>query len=123
MADSKTPGDKLTVSSTKTLTLKRSGVEQGVVRQSFSHGRTKPVVVEKRPKRRMPGEGPVPQESRSAEAPAKLATAARAPAAATAAPAAAKPAAPRNPGGVLLRTLTEEERSKRDGALADSRLR
>ena len=43
----KTTGEKLSVSSTKTLTLKRSGVEQGVVRQSFSHGRSKAVVVEK----------------------------------------------------------------------------
>ena len=42
---------------TKTLTLKRTGVEQGVVRQSFSHGRSKAVVVEK-VKRRIasPGE-------------------------------------------------------------------
>src|SRR3954469_20054963 len=47
MSETKIPGEKtLSVSSTKTLTLKR-GVEQGVVRQSFSHGRTKPVVVEK----------------------------------------------------------------------------
>ena len=40
----KNSGDKLSVSSTKTLTLKRGGVEQGVVRQSFSHGRSKAVV-------------------------------------------------------------------------------
>src|SRR5581483_12134496 len=83
MAETKNPGDKLTVSPTKTLTLKRGGVEQGVVRQSFSHGRTKQVVVEKKPKRRLPGEGG-PQEVRTAEAPpAKVAaTTARAPAAA-----------------------------------------
>src|ERR1700692_928313 len=44
----KNPGDKtLSVTPTKTLTLKPRGVEQGVVRQSFSHGRTKAVVVEK----------------------------------------------------------------------------
>src|SRR5206468_6324984 len=43
----KTGEKKLSVSSTKTLTLKGRGVEQGVVRQSFSHGRTKAVVVEK----------------------------------------------------------------------------
>src|SRR5262252_10455462 len=43
-----TGGDKkLSVTPTKTLTLKPRGVEQGVVRQSFSHGRTKAVVVEK----------------------------------------------------------------------------
>ena len=43
----KNTGEKLSVSSAKTLTLKRGGVEQGVVRQSFSHGRSKAVVVEK----------------------------------------------------------------------------
>ena len=87
MAETKHPGDKLTVSPTKTLTLKRGGVEQGVVRQSFSHGRTKQVVVEKRPKRRLPGESPAPQEVRPAEAPAaKTATTRAAAAAARAAP-------------------------------------
>src|SRR5919204_5570856 len=57
MTETKHPGEKtLSVSSTKTLTLKR-GIEQGVVRQSFSHGRSKAVVVEK-VKRRIsaPGE-------------------------------------------------------------------
>src|SRR5438067_12295040 len=43
----KTGEKKLSVAPTKTLTLKGRGVEQGVVRQSFSHGRTKAVVVEK----------------------------------------------------------------------------
>src|SRR6185437_10010033 len=52
MVDTKNPGDKtLSVSPSKTLTLKPR-VEQGTVRQSFSHGRTKQVVVEKRGKRR-----------------------------------------------------------------------
>lgn len=47
MTDTKNPNDKtLSVTPSKTLTLKRP-VEQGVVRQSFSHGRTKAVVVEK----------------------------------------------------------------------------
>src|SRR3984893_2370113 len=60
----KSPGDKtLSVTPTKTLTLKPRGVEQGVVRQSFSHGRTKAVVVEKM-KRRIGGptraEAPAP---------------------------------------------------------------
>ena len=61
MTETKNPGEKLTVTPTKTLTLKRS-VEQGVVRQSFSHGRTKAVVVEK-VKRRVvaPGEAKVPE--------------------------------------------------------------
>src|ERR1700694_3475157 len=43
----KTSEKKLSVAATKTLTLKGRGVEQGVVRQSFSHGRSKAVVVEK----------------------------------------------------------------------------
>ena len=50
MTDDKTPGnapgsDKTISLSTKTLSLKRP-VEQGMVRQSFSHGRSKAVVVE-----------------------------------------------------------------------------
>ena len=57
----KNTGEKLSVSSTKTLTLKRGGVEQGVVRQSFSHGRSKAVVVEK-VKRRVAGPGDVKPE-------------------------------------------------------------
>src|ERR1700687_2148048 len=43
----KTSEKKLSVAATKTLTLKGRGVEQGVVRQSFSHGRSKAVGVEK----------------------------------------------------------------------------
>ena len=46
MSETKTPGDKKLSVSGKTLSLKR-GVEQGTVRQSFSHGRSKQVVVEK----------------------------------------------------------------------------
>src|SRR5213078_912487 len=46
MSETKTPADKKLSVGGKTLTLKR-GVEQGVVRQSFSHGRSKQVVVEK----------------------------------------------------------------------------
>ncbi len=44
MSENNSTGDK-TLSVTKTLSLKRP-VEQGVVKQSFSHGRTKSVVVE-----------------------------------------------------------------------------
>ncbi|RST86121.1 translation initiation factor IF-2 [Aquibium carbonis] len=58
MTDTKSGDDKtLTVSTKKTLTLKRPGVEQGTVRQNFSHGRTKSVVVEtKKRKFSAPGE-------------------------------------------------------------------
>ena len=53
--DTKSPGEKLSVTSKTTLTLKPRA-ETGVVRQSFSHGRSKAVVVEKVRSRR-PGEG------------------------------------------------------------------
>src|SRR6266404_7365636 len=64
----KTGEKKLSVSPSKTLTLKGRGVEQGVVRQSFSHGRTKAVVVEK-VKSRVPTRGKA--EAASPAAPAK----------------------------------------------------
>jgi translation initiation factor IF-2 len=58
MTDTKSGDDNtLSVNPKKTLTLKRPGVEQGTVRQNFSHGRTKSVVVEtKKRKFSMPGE-------------------------------------------------------------------
>ncbi|WP_044414617.1 translation initiation factor IF-2 associated domain-containing protein, partial [Rhodopseudomonas palustris] len=74
MVDTKTPGDKTLSVPTKTLTLKPR-VEQGVVRQSFSHGRTKQVVVEKRGKRRIGGDGP--NEAQPAPTPAPAAVAPR----------------------------------------------
>ena len=57
MSDTKTDDDKtLSVNTKKTLTLKRPGVEQSTVRQNFSHGRTKSVVVETKRKFVKPGE-------------------------------------------------------------------
>src|SRR6202521_4434011 len=124
MTETKNPGEKtLSVNPTKTLTLKR-GVEQGVVRQSFSHGRSKAVVVEK-VKRRMS----VPGEAKAAEpigaverAPARQPKAAAASPAAVQSPALSPAAAPK-PSGVVLRTLTDEERNARAHALADARVR
>src|SRR5215470_11227043 len=116
----KNSGEKLSVTPTKTLTLKRGSVEQGVVRQSFSHGRSKAVVVEK-VKRRIPGPGEAKPEAPAADrgaAPKR----AGAPLKAAAAPAAA-PAVPPKASGVVLRTLTEDERNARAHALADARLR
>src|SRR6195256_2570453 len=66
MVDTKTPGDKTLSVPTKTLTLKPR-VEQGTVRQSFSHGRTKQVVVEKRGKRRIGGDAPASEPSHAPE--------------------------------------------------------
>jgi translation initiation factor IF-2 len=118
MVDTKTPGDKTLSVPTKTLTLKPR-VETGTVRQSFSHGRTKQVVVEKRGKRRLPGETPAPEAH--APEPASAKAAAPAPAPTTRAAPAAAP--PRSNSGVVLRTLTEDERTARASALADAKLR
>ncbi len=73
-----------------------------------------------------PGEGKqetVAPVERSAAAPKRAVPTARAPTAAPAAPTAAPASAPAKPSGVVLRTLTEEERSARAHALADARLR
>ena len=118
MVDTKTPGDKTLSVPTKTLSLKPR-VETGTVRQSFSHGRTKQVVVEKRGKRRVGGDGPAPEPHASEPVVAKAKAATPAPVARPAAP----PAAPRNNSGVVLRTLTEDERSARASALADAKIR
>src|SRR6185437_3764937 len=113
MVDTKNPGDKtLSVSPSKTLTLKPR-VEQGTVRQSFSHGRTKQVVVEKRGKRRIGSDAPAAEPAGIAE-PAPRAPAAKAPPARP-----ATSATPRAGSGVVLRTLTEDERSARASALAE----
>jgi translation initiation factor IF-2 len=120
MVDTKSPGDKTLSVPTKTLTLKPR-VETGTVRQSFSHGRSKQVVVEKRGKRRVGGDGPA-----ETHAPEPVARTAPPPAAPAKAPLGrpATPATPRNAGsGVVLRTLTEDERSARASALADARTR
>ncbi|HYS48007.1 MAG TPA: translation initiation factor IF-2 [Xanthobacteraceae bacterium] len=121
MTETKNPGEKtLSVAATKTLTLKR-GVEQGVVRQSFSHGRTKAVVVEK-VKRRAVG----PAEAKALEHAAEAVPSARRRAgkAAVAAPAApSAPATPLKPSGVVLRALSDEELNRRAHALDDARLR
>ena len=60
MSDTKSGDDKtLSVNVKKTLSLKPAGVTQGTVRQNFSHGRTKQVVVEtKKRKFPLPGEKP-----------------------------------------------------------------
>jgi translation initiation factor IF-2 len=112
---------KLSVTPSKTLSLKGRGVEQGVVRQSFSHGRTKAVVVEK-VKSRIP--------TRAKADAAKPATAGKRPAAPKAATApptmttqTTPPPAAKPTGGMVLRSLTDEEQKARVHALNDARLR
>jgi translation initiation factor IF-2 len=124
MNDTKTPGDKTLHVSPKTLSLKRP-VEQGMVRQSFSHGRSKAVVVET-VKRRVVGPG-AGKDEKAAASPAPAApavSAAPAPAPSRAASGTARPSGPASArSGVVLRTLSDQERDARLHALADSRRR
>src|SRR5690349_18738889 len=111
MSETKTPGDKKIGVSKLTL---KPRTETGTVRQSFSHGRSKQVVVEVKKRRTgeaKPEAAPAVEVKKPAVAKAKPAT--------TPAPS----AAPAPKSGVVLRTLTEEERNARAHALADSRVR
>src|ERR1700724_488033 len=114
----KTPGEKKLSVPAKTLTLKPR-VETGTVKQSFSHGRTKQVVVEKRGKRRVGGDAPASETHHAPEPVVAKSAPPKAPLAGPAAP----PPPPRNISGVVLRTLTEDERTARASALADAKLR
>ncbi len=121
MSESENSDKTLTVAPSKTLHLKQRPAEQGMVRQSFSHGRSKVVVVEK-VKRRAPGHGEPAAKTPAppAGAPAPAAPSAPPPKAQAARPA---PAAPRSSSGVVLRALTDEEREARARALVDARSR
>jgi translation initiation factor IF-2 len=113
MSDTTTPGDKtLSVTPPKTLSLKRP-VEQSTVRQSFSHGRSKQVVVEV--KRRVSGHEPAPAPVARAPQPPQAPTPPR-PQAPQPAPQANRPAS-----GMLLRTLSDDEKDARQRALSDAR--
>src|SRR5579871_6339098 len=117
MVDNNTPGDKKLSVPSKTLTLKPR-VETGTVRQSFPHGRSKQVVVEKRGKRRV---GPDTQVTEAQHAPEPIVAKAPSSGRPAASPQPAQPQ--RNTSGVVLRTLTEDEHAARVSALADARLR
>src|SRR6185312_10638649 len=125
MSDTKSGDDKtLSVTPKKTLTLKRPGVEQGTVRQSFSHGRTKQVVVEtKKRKFSMPGEKP-----EQAAAPVSVFAPKPQPAPVVAAPVVqeapkAPPPAPAERSGVVLNDLSRSEMEARRRALEGSQAR
>ncbi|HEY1629732.1 MAG TPA: translation initiation factor IF-2 [Rhizomicrobium sp.] len=94
----------------KTLSLKKT--ETSTVKQSFSHGRTKAVVVEKKRSTHPP-----------AAAPAKPVQAAAQNLSETKPAASQAPARDTSPRpGVVLRQLTEEEKARRGAALADARV-
>jgi len=125
MTETKEPEDKKTASpagARKPLGVKKT-VETGQVRQSFSHGRSKPVTVEVRKKRIIaPGGKPVeaaapaPAPVERPEAPKPAPAAAPAPPPPSAAP--SRTSAVRS--GVVLKQLTEEEKDARRRALDTS---
>jgi translation initiation factor IF-2 len=123
MSETKNPGEKKLSVTGKTLTLKPR-TETGVVRQSFSHGRSKQVVVEKVKRRTVGGPGEAKAEPAPAVEAKKAPTSKTRATPATSGSVAQAEAAPKpKPSGVVLRTLTDEERSARAHALADSRVR
>ena len=98
-----------------------------MVRQSFSHGRSKQVVVEVK-KRRTPGADGKPEAAARLppRGPGRQARRPHAGRQARHAGPGLRPTRPRRrakPSGVVLRTLTDEEQSRRAHALGDARLR
>lgn len=98
----------------KTLSLRRT-VESGHVRQNFSHGRSRSVLVEKKRKRTISSPG-APAETPAPTAKEPVEPAAKAP---------AKPVEEdtSQPAGMVLRSLTEEEKYARANALAEARVK
>ena len=117
MSDTTSDGDKtISVERRQTISLKR---DTDTVRQSFSGGRSKSVVVEKKRRRiSLPGTDEAAPVSKSPEPAAKPAAEAVKPAVDAAAAEKASRAS-----GVVLRTLTEDERGARAQALADAKVR
>jgi translation initiation factor IF-2 len=119
MTDTKTPGDKtISVTSPKTLSIKRP-MEQSTVRQSFSHGRSKAVVVEV--KRRIVGPGSTAPLAAEVKEPVARVVSPAPPPVVVRPPAA--PAAPRPANSMVLRTLSDDEKDARTRALSDARIR
>jgi translation initiation factor IF-2 len=122
-----TSDDKTLRVGRKPLSLKR---DTDTVRQSFSGGRTKAVVVEKKrtrvagaPLKRPEPSAPAVEEP-AAPAPAAARTAAELRRAEPASAAPQPPTPPRQrPSGIVLRTLTDEEKGARAQALAEARAR
>jgi translation initiation factor IF-2 len=116
MTESKNTGDKTISVTRRPLGLKsRSGIERDTVRQSFSHGRTNTVQVERK-KRRIG----LPTAEK-AEAPAMVARVAEPPAPPPQPPAADAAAASAR-AGLVLRQLSTDEIDARARALADARV-
>ncbi len=99
-----------------TLSLKRPTADQSRVKQSFAHGRSKTVLVETKRKRFGEDKPATPQGDDKAKVTVQPM--------ASPATVAQRPVAPPTPRpGVVLRTLSADERDARERALADSRVR
>ncbi|HEY3777003.1 MAG TPA: translation initiation factor IF-2 [Rhizomicrobium sp.] len=99
----------------KTLSLKKT--ETSTVKQSFSHGRTKAVVVEKKRTRLAPGAKAPESAEKQRPAATERAPQRGAPELPATSPREVQPRA-----GVVLRQLTDEEKEARSRALADARV-
>ena len=98
-----------------TLTLKRPSIEHGKVKQSFAHGRSKTVVVETKRKRfgeDKPAASPEPRQQFQPQ-----------PKVAPSGGQQRSSGSGSQRSGVVLRTLTAEEKEARDRALAGARIR
>ncbi|MBZ9754908.1 translation initiation factor IF-2 [Mesorhizobium sp. ESP6-5] len=125
MSDTKSGDDKtLSVTPKKTLTLKRPGMEQGTVRQNFSHGRTKSVVVEtKKRKFSLPGDKPEPAAAPAAPVFTPKPAVVAAPVVQEAPKAPPPPPAPVERSGMVLNELSRSEMEARRRALEGSKVR
>jgi translation initiation factor IF-2 len=123
---SDTKDDKTLSVAGKTLTLKRSGVEQGTVRQDMGRGRSKAVVVETRKRRIHRPEDDKPQQAAPAVSAPRPQAAAPAPRPAEQAPrpaAETRPMPPRRDGIRASGNLSAGEMDARRRALEDARIR
>ena len=125
MSDIKTGDEKtLSVTPKKTLTLKRPGMEHGTVKQNFSHGRTKNVVVEtKKRKFARPDEKPEAAPAVALFKPRQPAPTPQPPAHAPQPQEAPRGAPSSDRGGMVLNELSTGEIEARRRALEDSKVR
>ncbi len=115
MTETRNTGDKtITVAPKKTLGLKRGNIERDTVRQSFSHGRTNTVQVERKKRRVV-----LPGEMKAEPAPPRPAPE---PVVAAPEPAFAESAAGGPRAGLVLRQLSDDEIDARARALAEAKL-